>query len=70
VIACTDLNPDKDDGRYLSPMMRKCFPYNSSIAFENSEKKEDQWDQTARELWQTGYTQWQHNLATLQSDSF
>ena len=58
-----------EDERHVNQEMRKCFPYNSSIDFEKTEQKEDLWDQAARELWQTGYTQWQHNLASLQGDS-
>ena len=36
--------------RHLSDSMRKCFPYNSSIEFVK-ERREDKWDQQARELW-------------------
>ena len=42
LIGKSDLCPD--NGRFMSQQMRKCFPYNSSIDFDNSDQKEDQWD--------------------------
>jgi len=51
-------SPEVGGSRFLSPSMRKCFPYNTSIDFTEAENKENLWDLQARELWQTGYTQW------------
>lgn len=65
-ISASDLS--KGDKRYLSEAMRKCFPAHSCIDFEQAESSEDRWDQQARELWQTGYTTYEHNLAHIQGE--
>lgn len=61
--------PSADEARSLSSPMRNCFPFNSSMDFDGTEPREVLWNQTARNIWQTGYNQWQHNLAMLQGDS-
>lgn len=48
LVNCSELGLQTD--RHLSDEMRKCFPYNSSIEFVH-ERREDKWDQHARELW-------------------
>ena len=61
-----ELSPN--DKCYLSESMQKCFPQHSCIEFDTS-SSEEHWNKQARDLWQTGYSSWQHNLSAIQGDS-
>ena len=65
VLDMSELGPTSE--RHLSEKMRACFPHHSSISFDQAPEA-DRFGHAARQLWQTGYTSWRHNLTELQGD--
>lgn len=53
---------------FLSSVMQKCFINNSAIAFQKTLSDDERNSVRAQQLWQAGYTTWQHNLSQVSND--